>query len=133
LYGLENNGSKDHGCNTPGSAQRIVSRIVSVFKIAGQIGNNNGEQIQSDIIESTPIAKDYSKDGFDYTAKKIKGKHVQNQMHMILVNKSRSNKSIILTLRSYLVRIHHEFGKYDGFVKRYHAEKNSRADEDIRY
>lgn len=59
-------------------------------------------------MNATKAAKNFYEDVFQLRSKKIEGEHIKNQVHVIAVNKSGTDHSVVLTLRSNPVGIHHQ-------------------------
>ena len=57
---------------------------------------------------TTQPSKNLLEDVFELGAKKVKRKHIKDQVHMIPMNKPGGNKAVILPRMTNLVRIHHQ-------------------------
>src|SRR5688572_19058245 len=79
-----------------------------MLKISRQVGNNDRENIQGDKTEVSETAEDRSENVFYRSTEKIKGEHIQQQMHMILMDESRSDKPVVLDFTINLVWVHDE-------------------------
>jgi hypothetical protein len=102
-----------------------------MFEICWQIGDNYGHDVKNDEVGASEAAKDVFKFIFNVQSKEIKGKHVEKQMHVIVVNESGCQKTVIFTPCINEVGIHDHPADGRRVVKRKKADQNGKSNNEI--
>lgn len=131
LEGHDNNERENNGGDTAGSAKRIISRVLLIFDIRGNIGNDDSHHIQQYVIHPAHQTKNPKEQSFDHPSEKIKGDHVKQQMHMIAVYEAGRQEPVILLFVFNLVRVHYKISQQLFIAKGGEADQNGNGDKRV--
>ena len=128
---LKNDECEDYRRNTSGCTQRIVLRIILLFKIGGYVRHDNGQEIQGYKIKSAGTTKKLVENPFDNGPKKVKGEHIKKKVNMVDVDEPRSEETVVLPVSFYPVRVHHQVSHQPFLIHGQQADQYSKSDDGV--
>ncbi len=87
--GHENDACKNGGGSSTRGPKGLVVTVALLFEVSWNICNHQGDQVKAYEDQASQLeSKLIFKEAFDYPSKKVEGKHVEKEVHVILMNKT---------------------------------------------